>query len=162
MLEESCRRALIPLIDIGMDVYEGKPYAIAGQVIVSMPGEPCFRCAQFIRDEDIAKEESDYGHAGGTPQVIWSNGVLASTAVGLFMQMATPWCAQDEQSQFLGYDGIAMTLERDPRFAYVSGAQCLHFGIYDLGDPFWTSRTKAALPRSKFSISWVRRRVRKR
>jgi molybdopterin/thiamine biosynthesis adenylyltransferase len=74
-LEESCRRAMIPLIDIGMDVHRGSPYSISGQVIVSVPGEPCFRCMNFIRETDVAAEESRYGHAGGTPQVIWPNGM---------------------------------------------------------------------------------------
>jgi molybdopterin/thiamine biosynthesis adenylyltransferase len=138
MLEETCRRALIPLIDIGMDVHLGNPYTISGQVIVSIPGEPCLRCMQFIRDTDTAKEESKYGHAGGTPQVIWPNGALASTAVGLFMQMVTPWCRNQERSFFLGYDGNAMTFERDQRFGLVAGVVCPHFGQDDLGDPFWT------------------------
>jgi molybdopterin/thiamine biosynthesis adenylyltransferase len=136
-LEESCRRSMIPLIDIGMDVHIGTPYTISGQVIASIPGEPCFRCVQFIRDSDISKEESEYGHAGGTPQVIWSNGALASSAVGLFMQMVTPWCPNRERSYFLGYDGNAMTLERDPRFGLAAGIVCTHHIESDLGDPFW-------------------------
>src|ERR1700756_12034 len=37
-LEESCRRALIPLIDIGMDVHKSDPYSISGQLVVSLPG----------------------------------------------------------------------------------------------------------------------------
>jgi molybdopterin/thiamine biosynthesis adenylyltransferase len=138
ILEESCRRSLTPLIDVGMDVHLGDPYTISGQVIVSIPGEPCFRCMQFIRDSDTAREESRYGHAGGTPQVIWSNGALASTAVGLFMQLVTPWCPKQERSYFLGYDGNAMTFERDQRFAIVAGALCPHHRQSDLGDPFWT------------------------
>ena len=136
-LEESCRRAMIPLIDIGMDVHRGSPYSISGQVIVSIPGGPCFRCMHFIRDTDIAVEESRYGHAGGAPQVIWSNGVLASTAVGLFVQMLTPWCPQQEASNFIGYDGDASTLEHDARLEHVQNRECSHYRTDDLGDPFW-------------------------
>ena len=137
-LEESCRRAMIPLIDIGMDVHRGLPYSISGQVIVSIPGDPCFKCMHFIRDDDIAEEESKYGQAGSAPQVIWSNGVLASTAVGLFVQMLTPWCPQQAGCHFIGYDGDASILEHDARFDQVHSRYCTHYQTNDLGDPFWT------------------------
>lgn len=137
-LEESCRRAMIPLIDIGMDVHRGSPYSISGQVIVSIPGESCLKCMHFIRDDDIAEEESKYGQAGSAPQVIWSNGVLASTAIGLFVQMFTPWCPQQAGCRFVGYDGDASTLEHDARFDQVSIRVCTHYHNDDLGDPFWT------------------------
>jgi molybdopterin/thiamine biosynthesis adenylyltransferase len=143
-LEESCRRAMIPLIDIGMDVHKGSPYTVSGQVIVSMPGGPCFKCLSFIRDTDISAEESRYGHAGGAPQVIWSNGALASTAVGLFVQMLTPWCPQQQNSLFMGYDGDASTLEQDARLAQVRNRFCTHYGSSDLGDPFWRPKVPAA------------------
>lgn len=137
-LEESCRRALIPLIDIGMDVHESDPYSISGQVVVSIPGEPCFRCVGFIRDKDLSEEGRRYGVAGGNPQVVWSNGVLASTAIGVFVQMLAPWCRIRAGSKFIGYDGDAFTLEHDARFKVASQAQCKHFSsISDLGDPFW-------------------------
>jgi hypothetical protein len=138
-LEDSCRRALIPLIDVGMDVYPGDKFAIAGQVIVSIPEEPCFRCTGFVRDSDMAREEGEYGHAGGTPQVIWPNGVLSSTAVGLFMQMMTPWFSNGELPRFLAYDGNGMTIESDSRYARVAGQPCNHYGPHDLGDPFWVA-----------------------
>lgn len=137
-LEDSCRRALIPLIDIGRDVYPADKFLIAGQIIVSIPGEPCFRCTGFVRDSDMAREEGEYGQAGGTPQVIWPNGVLASTAVGLFMQMVTPWFFNTELRRFLAYDGNEMTLENDSRYARVAGRPCSHYRPEDLGDPFWT------------------------
>ena len=114
-----------------------------GQVIVSIPGEPCFRCMNFIRDTDVAAEESRYGNAGGAPQVIWSNGVLASTAVGLFVQMLTPWCPQQANSHFMGYDGDASTLEQDTRLAHVRNRLCVHYGASDLGDPFWCPQPPA-------------------
>jgi molybdopterin-synthase adenylyltransferase len=68
-LEESCRRGIIPLIDIGMDVHKDDPYSISGQVIVSMPGRPCFRCMGFIRQKDLDAEGRRYGEGGGNPQV---------------------------------------------------------------------------------------------
>ena len=137
-LEESCRRAMTPLIDIGMDVHKGDPYSISGQVVVSMPGLPCFRCVGFIRAKDLDEEGRRYGVAGGNPQVVWSNGVLASTAIGVFVQMLAPWCPIRDGSRFIGYDGDAFTLEHDARLTVVSQVQCEHFSsITDLGDPFW-------------------------
>ena len=80
-LEAECRRYLIPLIDIGMDIYddyESENPSMAGQVLLSMPGFPCFKCAGFLNDDNLAKEAAKYGAAGGKPQVVWSNGILAS------------------------------------------------------------------------------------
>ncbi len=137
-LEESCLRAMIPLIDIGMDVHKDKPYSISGQVVVSMPGHPCFRCVSFIQDNDLDEEGLRYGEAGGNPQVVWSNGVLASTAVGIFVQMITPWCGIRAGNSFIGYDGDAFTLEHDARLSVGEKTECQHFGATsDLGDPFW-------------------------
>ena len=139
-LEESCRRAMIPLIDIGMDVHKGNPYSISGQVVVSMPGQPCFRCVGFIRDKDLDEEGRRYGEAGRNPQVVWSNGVLASTAVGIFVQMFAPWCPLRPGSMFIGYDGDGFTLEHDVRLAAAGKLKCGHFAaIGDLGDPFWST-----------------------
>ena len=135
-LEESCRRAMIPLIDIGMDVHKCDPYSISGQVVVSMPGLPCFRCVGFIRAKDLDEEGRRYGVAGGNPQVVWSNGVLASTAIGVFVQMLAPWCPIRSGSRFIGYDGDSFTLEHDARLTWASESECQHFKrISDLGDP---------------------------
>ena len=91
-LERFCRRNLIPYIDIGMDVraLSDDDYSISGQVVQSLPGGHCMRCCQFITDEKLAREAEDYGAAGPAPQVIWSNGVLASTAVGWGVALPMP------------------------------------------------------------------------
>ena len=56
-LEATCRRYLIPLIDIGMDVHKvGKePPRMAGQVILSMPGQPCMHCLGFLNEEKLLR-----------------------------------------------------------------------------------------------------------
>jgi molybdopterin-synthase adenylyltransferase len=92
-LERFARRHLIPYIDIGMDVHDLKKqrYLISGQVILSMPGRPCLRCCGLVTDERLTQEANRYGAAGSRPQVVWSNGVLASSAVGLITQILTPW-----------------------------------------------------------------------
>ena len=82
-IERVCRRFMIPFIDIGMDVTElADGYLISGQMILSMPNEPCMRCFGFLNEEVLAQEAARYGAAGGRPQVIWPNGILASAAVG--------------------------------------------------------------------------------
>ena len=49
-LEAACRRYMIPLIDVGMDVtqVEDEPPGMGGQVILSMPDGPCMFCMQFF------------------------------------------------------------------------------------------------------------------
>jgi hypothetical protein len=50
----------------------------------------CLRCMGIICDDVLERER--YGAAGGRPQVVWPNGMLASAAVGIAVQLLTPWC----------------------------------------------------------------------
>jgi hypothetical protein len=139
-IERACRRFLIPYIDIGMDVTElGSQYVISGQVILSMPGEICMRCMGFLNEAVLGEEARQYGAAGHRPQVVWPNGLLASAAVGTFVQLVTPW--NDSQPvPYLEYDGTRQALFPSNRLAYLVGKQCDHFSSStDLGDPFWNS-----------------------
>lgn len=141
-IERACRRFLIPYIDIGMDVTEtqGSPgYVISGQMILSVPGAICMRCMGFLNEKVLSEEARRYGAAGGRPQVIWPNGVLASIAVGAFVQLVTPWYNSPPIS-YVEYDGNTQTLSASNRLAYLVGKQCRHFAsVTDLGDPFWSS-----------------------
>jgi len=138
-LEAIARRYLIPYIDIGMDVHqEGERFRMTGQVILSMPGRPCMRCMGFLTDELLAREAAGYGAAGGKPQVIWPNGALASSAIGVFVQLMTPWHDGHEESVYLEYDGNMGTMTRSNRLLYANDIVCPHFrNATDLGDPFW-------------------------
>lgn len=138
-IERAARRYLTPYIDIGMDVHEvGDQYAIAGQVILSMPGELCMRCLGFLRDDLLAQEAAQYGAAGGRPQVVWPNGLLASLAVGVFVQLVTPWHKEHRKVVYLEYDGNGQTVATSNRMKHLQDATCPHFSGYaDLGDPFW-------------------------
>jgi hypothetical protein len=122
-----------------MDVTRsGAGYTISGQVIVSMPGYPCMRCLGFITDEVLAAEAQQYGAAGGRPQVVWPNGILASTAVGLFVSMLLPWHSESEPPLFLEYDGNAASVFPSNRLKAISGTGCRHYaGSDNLGDPFY-------------------------
>ncbi|MCU1295181.1 MAG: thiamine/molybdopterin biosynthesis protein [Bryobacterales bacterium] len=136
-LEALARRYLIPYVDLGMDVFDdGGRFAITGQVMLSMPGEPCLRCTNVIKDSQVGVEAANYGAAGGRPQVVWPNGILASTAVGLIVELATPWYEHRPGSTLLEYDGNSGTIASSTSLPHLSG--CPHYeGISSLGDPFF-------------------------
>jgi len=135
-LDAFCRRHLIPYIDMGMDVH-GEPgdHLIAGQVVLSSPGRPCLRCFHIVTDEQLEQEGRRYGAAGGHPQVVWPNGVLASTAVGLLMQLITPWSATATDTAYLEYDGNTGTISPSQRLAHVLSRPCPHYPDDERGDP---------------------------
>jgi molybdopterin-synthase adenylyltransferase len=136
-LEAFCRRFLIPLIDIGMDVHKlEQGYDISGQVILSMPGDHCMRCYGFITDAKLEAEARLYGDAGANPQVVWPNGVLASTAVGLAVNLICPW-NRPIGSTYLEYDGNQHTVMHSNRLRAVKGRPCRHYHAIDVGDPFF-------------------------
>jgi molybdopterin-synthase adenylyltransferase len=154
-LEIAARRYLVPYIDIGMDVHKvGNDYCIAGQVILSSPGELCLRCVGFITDEILAREAARYGAAGGRPQVVWPNGVLASTAVGLFIQLVTPWHRNPVSTAYLEYDGNSHTVKECSRLTAMRGRVCHHFDRLDnVGDPFWRPNSAAPQKPSRLGLS---------
>jgi molybdopterin/thiamine biosynthesis adenylyltransferase len=137
-LDRFCRRFLIPFIDIGMDVLKlNGRYRIVGQVIMSSPGHPCLRCMGILTEEKLKQEAAEYGAAGPRAQVIWPNGVLASTAVGLFVQLVVPWFAESSAGAYVEYNGNTPRLAPSPRMEYAINQTCAHFGAADVGDPFF-------------------------
>jgi hypothetical protein len=143
-LERFARRSLIPYIDVGMDVHDCKEkgFLISGQVILSMPGDPCLRCCGFITDERLKQESERYGAAGARPQVVWPNGVLASTAVGLLIQLLTPWHADPPRFAYLEYDGNRSTVVASSHMRFAQGREpCPHYPPEERGDPCFDIRT---------------------
>ncbi len=137
-LERFCRRNMIPYIDIGMDVcaIDDEEYSISGQVIQSLPGGHCMRCCQFISDEKLTREAEKYGDAGPAPQVIWANGVLASTAVGWGVALLCPWRKEERLFRWFSYDGNTGELKTPSMVSqYLDGKPCPHHPITELGDP---------------------------
>lgn len=140
-LEALCRRLMIPYIDQGMDVHSlGDGFMVAGQVVLSMPGAPCLRCLGVVTDEALNEEGRNYGAAGGKPQVVWPNGVLSSVAIGLMMQLVTPWHDQSEVGACLEYDGNANTIQSSDRMRLLRGRPCPHRPVDDVGDPSFDIR----------------------
>lgn len=143
-LERFARRALIPYIDIGMDVHDCKEhgYLISGQVILSMPGNPCMRCCGFITDDRLRREAERYGAAGPRPQVVWPNGVLASTAIGLAVQLIAPWHPNVPTFVYLEYDGNRGTLIPSAYMRTVTKSACPHHPVSETGDPSFDISTR--------------------
>jgi molybdopterin-synthase adenylyltransferase len=148
-LERFARRHLIPYIDIGMDVHDlgTQGFLVSGQVILSMPGCPCMRCCGFITDERLAQEAARYGVAGSRPQVVWSNGVFASTAVGLLTQLLTPWYPRPPRFVYLDYDGNKGTVTPNKRMEVLRDQVCPHHPAKETGDPLFDVRKQAFRPR---------------
>lgn len=139
-LEVCARRYLINYIDIGMDVIQvgNTPPVIGGQVILSIPGGLCMRCMEFINDSVLSEEGRRYGDAGGKPQVVWSNGVLASTAVGIGVDLITDWSQSIRSSLYLEYDGNRNTVQPHWKMKQLSGTACPHYPDDQVGDPVFT------------------------
>lgn len=132
-LEALARRFLIPYIDIGMDVsVNGVVGArMYGQVFLSLPNGPCMRCVGLLRNVEAPL----YGDAGGRPQVIWANGVLASTAVAMALQLLTGWSQLTPIPIYLSYDGNEGTVRPHPRLEYVRNRNCPHYLADAIGTP---------------------------
>jgi hypothetical protein len=141
-LERFARRHLIPYIDIGMDVHDlgNKTYLIGGQIILSMPGKACLRCCGLINEERLALEANRYGAAGSRPQVVWANGMLASAAVGLIVQLLTPWFKDAPEFVYLDYDGNRGTLVPNDRMELLRDKVCQHHPSEETGDPLFDVR----------------------
>ena len=141
-LERFARRYLIPYIDIGMDVHDlgEKAFLISGQVILSTPGNPCLRCCGVITDERLQREAERYGTAGGNPQVVWPNGVLASTASGLAVKILVPWHRFVPAFAYLEYDGNKGTVTVSNRVAIIDEKPCKHHPADETGDPTFDIR----------------------
>jgi len=132
-LEAECRRYLIPYIDIGMDIHKSVDEAsMSGQIMLSMPGGPCFSCFGFLTEEKLGREAAKYGNVGGRPQVVWPNGVLASTAVGLAVELITGWTNRKDQSIYLEYDGNTGKIDDHIRRRFCDKA-CSHYPFIDAG-----------------------------
>ena len=118
-----------------MDVHKvpDHGFSIAGQIILSMPGSVCLRCMQFITEKKLAAEAAKYGVAGNRPQVVWPNGILASTAVGIAVDLITGWTRISDRKIYLSYDGELGHVTDNPRIEHCC-ENCSHYQLTDTGD----------------------------
>ncbi len=134
-IEIACRRYLMHYIDIGMDVHGKERPVIGGQIIMSSPEGLCMRCMGFLTDEKLASEAAQYGNAGPRPQVVWPNGVLASTAVGLAVDLVTNWTRSSRTHAYLSYDGNQGIIRPSITLLNLPVKTCSHFSESEVGDP---------------------------
>jgi molybdopterin-synthase adenylyltransferase len=136
-LEVCCRRYLISYVDVGMDVNHAgdEPPRMSGQIILSLPGGPCMWCLGFLNEEKLAREVALYGAAGGRPQVVWPNGVLASTAVGIAVRLLTDWSRSARGPVYLSYNGNDDTVTPHVRLKYIPPGPCPHYPPDQVGEP---------------------------
>lgn len=141
-LESCARRYLIPYVDIGVDVHQegDEPPRMAGQILLSMPGAACFTCMGFLAAAKLADEAARYGAAGVRPQVVWANGVLASTAVGIGIELLTDWTRARRGPVYLSYDANTGLVVPHPRVVEVDlPAHCEHYPLTDVGPPSFSA-----------------------
>jgi hypothetical protein len=92
--------------------------------------------------------------------VVWSNGVLASLAAGLVVQMVTPWSRRARPGAYLSYDGNSGLVTEAERFRRWS-ASCTHYPHTAVGDmafdirKFMTCDATAEQP----ALRWIKRIV---
>jgi hypothetical protein len=134
-LEVACRRYLMHYIDIGMDVHGTAPPIIGGQVILSSPGYACMRCIGFLTEERLTAEATRYGNAGQRPQVVWPNGVLASTAIGICVDLLTDWTKTRRRAAYICYNGNSAMLTSSVTLRNLNLDTCPHFLTAEVGDP---------------------------
>lgn len=137
-IEVSMRRYLIPYIDIGLTVVHKKPRPplMSGHVFLSMPGKPCMWCLGVLSEGKLANETQDYGDTGPRPQVVWANGVLASSAVGISIDLITGWTQISPDIVYLLYEGNKGILKPHTRLREIDlKMQCIHHRLANVGDP---------------------------
>jgi hypothetical protein len=72
--------------------------------------------------------------------VVWPNGLLASTAVGLVVQLLTPWMSDPPRSAYFAYDANLGTVAPSDRLARRRGKPCSHYPAKAVGDPMFDVR----------------------
>lgn len=131
-IEKICRAALVPYIDIGLtiDVADaGKIRAIGGQVVVSIAGGPCLRCAGVVTDESLARDRQEYGAKHIAQQLVSMNGILASQAVTAGIALVANYAPTFPPPAVARYDGLLHEIKSD---RYLPDT-CIHFRLQDIG-----------------------------
>jgi molybdopterin/thiamine biosynthesis adenylyltransferase len=139
-MEAFARRYLIPYLDIGLTVFPptaGQPPQMVGHVFLSMPDGPCFRCLQVITERDLREEarERGYGSPAVAQQVVSANGVLASAAVGLLLDLVSGWSGDDAAPFLLQYNGNRGELMVSRKLTPLPSFPCSHYPPGSVGDP---------------------------
>ncbi len=122
-LNRLCKRYLIPLLDVGLEItpYPGGAGAVAavpGRVTKVLADGPCLRCQGVIDDAKLAAERDGQplGYTGSAripdPAVVTLNGIVASTAATEVLQLLTGFAGDNAPNCGWIYDGLRGMTER--------------------------------------------------
>jgi molybdopterin/thiamine biosynthesis adenylyltransferase len=133
-IEQICRAALVPYIDIGLTILtstDGAVTAIGGQIVTSLPNGPCLQCADVVTDDSLAEDREEYADSDIEQQVISMNGLLASQAVTGGVALLANYAPKFPPPAVVRYDGLLHEMRSDD---WLNEA-CPHFPLTDAG---WT------------------------
>jgi molybdopterin/thiamine biosynthesis adenylyltransferase len=121
-LNRLCKRYLIPMVDIGIEIARGRDeqtsaYAIPGRVTKVLADGPCLRCQGIVTDERLTEERG--GQPVGytedprvpDPAVVTLNGVVASLAATELLQLVTGFGGDDPPNCGWIFDGVRGSVE---------------------------------------------------
>jgi molybdopterin/thiamine biosynthesis adenylyltransferase len=122
-LNRLCKRYLIPLVDVGLEITPhpggaGAVAAIPGRVTKVLADGPCLRCQGVIDDAKLAAERDGQpmGYSGSAripdPAVVTLNGIVASTAATEVLQLLTGFAGDSAPNCGWIYDGLRGVTER--------------------------------------------------
>ncbi len=122
-LQRLCKRYLIPMIDIGIEIapVPGSPgsiQAIPGRVTKVLADGPCLRCQGIIDDGKLESERGGrpLGYANTArlpdPAVVTLNGVVASLAASDVLQLATGFAERESPNAGWLFDGLSGEVTR--------------------------------------------------
>lgn len=122
-LNRLCRRYLIPLIDIGLEIVPGggpgeTVRAVPGRVTNVQPDGPCLRCQGVVDDAKLERERGGRppGYTGDPhlpdPAVVTLNGAVASIAATEVLQAFTGFAGTNSPNCGWLYDGLTGRVEQ--------------------------------------------------
>ena len=122
-----CRRNNIIMIDLGMNVekIKNEHYSISGQVFISTPGKLCMKCFDFFNPKN--NPNGEYGEAGPLPQVVFTNGILASNAINSFVKMLSNSYGSSSPSIYRMYSSDNDDFTCHPLLKDLEKSRCKHY-----------------------------------
>lgn len=135
-LNRLCKRYLIPLIDVGLEIVPGDGAAmtvdaIPGRVTKVQPDGPCLRCQGVVDDRKLERERGGqpFGYTGPArvpdPAVVTLNGIVASIAATEVLQVLTGFAGHNSPNCGWLYDGLTGFVDRVEK-PYRGCAACIH------------------------------------
>ena len=135
LIEYFCRMAFVPLIDVAMQITPGRnadepPIVSAGgRVVTSLPCGACFWCMEFLHDDLITRERTEYadGARALQQQVVSINGLLASQAITNMLGLFAGFAGAGGVTRYISYNALDQTMRPHPNLLGVGLDTCSHY-----------------------------------